>query len=542
MVVHAAVPAAMPDMMLGMSRSMVTMMQFSEQKQDYTASLANLQEGTEQYRQALEACHRRGAERCARVAKMHRGLYVKAAQFLTSLRGGTGDRGIPRAYTEALAVFTDHAPYVPAAEIAPVLREAMDLGGWPEGPLTGALRAIEELPVASASLAQVHRAELQDGRRVAVKVQYPALRQELASDFAVFRQMGVQISSMAGGYDFMWVVDDFEKNLQREVDFLLEADSSEATCRQLSHLRPHVHVPHVLREYSSERVLTMEYVEGLLHANDPRGLAAAGLDVEHCAELLCSTFAEMIFVHGRVHADPHAGNIYFRVLPESVGRPQPQLVILDHGLYYDLSENEVRRFFCSYWQACCRKDRRVMTTIGERFAGKLHRFLPLLLSPWFVFGGSGVSLKEIISASKGQLPDSIGIRDVADFVQATRHGGANLIGLLHALGYTRGLLEALGYSEEKRLNCMLKYAVIGDSARPVPRSLSTFEQWTTWWHLRLLQAYIYGLAPFAWLLIRYARMEQLPRVGCTAVGCSSLLVGAGALYFGATLSRELADL
>eukprot|EP00425_Heterocapsa_triquetra_P035494 CAMPEP_0195125750 /NCGR_PEP_ID=MMETSP0448-20130528/133554_1 /TAXON_ID=66468 /ORGANISM="Heterocapsa triquestra, Strain CCMP 448" /LENGTH=152 /DNA_ID=CAMNT_0040163403 /DNA_START=1 /DNA_END=455 /DNA_ORIENTATION=+ len=149
-----------PDFMLGTTRSMVTMMQFNEQKQDYANSLANLSEDSEEYKQTILECHKRGADRCVRVARMHRGLYVKAAQFVASIRGGTGDRGIPKPYTEALAEFTDHAPHKSAIEVADVIKEAMHLGDWPAGELDemSALSSIEAEPIASASLAQVHRA------------------------------------------------------------------------------------------------------------------------------------------------------------------------------------------------------------------------------------------------------------------------------------------------------------------------------------------------------------------------------------------------
>mmetsp|Transcript_6221 Transcript_6221/g.17320 ORF Transcript_6221/g.17320 Transcript_6221/m.17320 type:complete len:543 (+) Transcript_6221:78-1706(+) len=533
----------MPDLMLGMSRSMVTMMQFNEMKQDYTNSLQNLEEGTDQYAEASAACHQRGAARCVAVANMHRGLYVKAAQFIASLRGGTGDSsGIPRAYIDALSVFTDHAPHKSAGEIAEVLKEAMKLGDWPSGALDGthSLKSIETEPIASASLAQVHRAVLQDGTKLAVKAQYPELRKEMASDFMVFKTMGAQIKQMAGGYDLMWVVEDFEKNLHRELDFRLEAASGEQTAKQLAHLQPQVFVPRVFPELSSDRVLTMELCEGLVKCNDPKALGDAGLNVAECAELICSTFAEMIFVHGRVHADPHSGNIYIRAIDGPNGCKQPQLVILDHGLYHDLAENDVRHNLCKYWKACCNKDRQTMTAIGQRFAGALHRFLPLILSPWFVFGGSGVSLKETISAAKGQLPDTIGLKDVADFIMATRNGGANLIGLLHALGYTRGLLENLGFPEDKRIACMLKYAYLGDVAAPsaIPRALSSSEQWCMWWNLALLRAHIHALAPFAGLLVRYTQLERFPRVGFTM----SLLAGFGAIGFGAAFAPRLARL
>lgn len=521
-------------MMLGMSRSMVTMMQFNEQKQDYDKSLADLTEGTEDYNRALHACHERGAKRCADVARMHRGIYVKAAQFIASLRGGTGDRGVPRQYSEALKVFTDHAPHKPIAEVAESLRACMSLGNWPAGPLGDAsdLKWIESEPIAAASLAQVHRAELQDGTKVAVKVQYPDLRKEMAADFSVFKTMGEQIKQMSQGYDLMWIVEDFEKNLTRELDFRIEATEGEATAKQLAHLSPQVYVPRVYRGLSSERVLVMEYCEDLAKLTDPAGLRAVGLEPEECAALVCTTFAEMIFVHGRVHADPHAGNIYVRPV-EMGGRKRAQLVLLDHGLYFDLCENDVRLNFCKYWQACCAKDSITMAAIGQRFAGALKRFLPLILSPWFIFGGSGVSLREVVSAAKGELPDTIGLRDVADFVVATREGGANVISLLHSLGYTRGLLEALSYREDRRLAAMLRFAIAGDALKPhtPPRALSRRESAWVIWRVGILRCHIAVLQPLAGPLLRFAHTEKAPPLWLLASGPALVAAVGAALIF-----------
>lgn len=510
-----------PDLMMGGVRSTVAMMQFNEQKQDYVNSLSNLEENTAEYKQVLSECHLRGAERCVQVANTNRGLYVKAAQFIASIRGGTGERGVPKAYTDALAKFTDHAPHKSINDVAEALKESMSLGAWPAAPLDARydLQSIEEEPIASASLAQVHRAVLKDGTKVAVKVQYPELRKEMSSDFAVFKSMGAVIKQMAAGYDLMWVVEDFEQNLTRELDFTLEACNGEETARQLKHRAPHIYVPKVFKELSSSRVIVMEYLDGLLKANDPQGLRDAGLDVAECAQLICDTFAEMIFVHGRVHADPHAGNIYFKAI-EINGKLHPQLVLLDHGLYYDLCEGDhnVRLNFCRYWKACCAKDSQQMKELGTRFAGALHRFLPLILSPWFVFGGSGVSLKEVISAAQGHLPDTISLKDVADFVVATRMGGANLLGVLHSLGYTRGLLEALHFPEQRRIEGMLRFALLGDPPdgasghlqQPLELQLTTAQEaWVTW-RVRMLGGHIRLLSPLARALVHWTRAEFAP--------------------------------
>lgn len=508
------------------------MMQFSEQKEDYLKIMSTYDETSEEeYREAMSACHQRGAERCVKVANLHRGLYVKAAQFIASIRGGTGDRGVPSQYTEALSVFTDQAPSKPVAEIAIVLKEFLCLGDWPAGEFSedSAFSCFEEKPLASASLAQVHRATLRDGAAVAVKLQYPELQTEMASDFYVCKSMGEQIRQASKGYDVMWVVEDFEKYISRELDFELEATNCELTASLLAHWSPRVFVPRVYREYSSKRVLTMEFCEGLLKADDPQALRAAGLDPLECAVLLCETFSEMIFVHGRVHADPHAGNIYFRAMTEG-GVVRPQLVVLDHGLYHDLNENSVRLRLCRYWIACCAKDSNTMRELGQQMAGALYRFLPLILSPWFVFGSPDVRLSEIVAAARGQLPDSVGLTDIADFIVATRAGGANLVGLLHSLGYTRGLLNALGLPERQRLRAMLSFALRGNSEEPslVPVALTLSQRSSVNWRVGILGASIHVMAPFAPLLLRFRNESRAPPLWLVAsvpVFCFAAIVG-----------------
>eukprot|EP00927_Polykrikos_kofoidii_P077464 TRINITY_DN74403_c0_g1_i1.p1 TRINITY_DN74403_c0_g1~~TRINITY_DN74403_c0_g1_i1.p1 ORF type:complete len:568 (-),score=99.51 TRINITY_DN74403_c0_g1_i1:265-1968(-) len=456
------------DQMLGNVRTMVAMGQFNEQQKDYTNSLEELDPGSVEYQAALDACHERGAKRCVMVANTQRGIYVKAAQFMASIQGGAGDQGIPPQYIEALKVFTDKAPGKSMSEMVAVLKEdlpQLGFGSWPEGelPKDSMFVSFEIEPMASASLAQVHRAVLKDGSAVAVKMQYPTLRSEMASDFAALRTMGEHIEKLSGGFKLMWIVEDFERYLTGELDFEAEARNAQATATALAHRCQAVMVPTAIEHLCSKRVLIMEFCDSLLRIDNPQGLRDAGLDPEECAVLLCDTFAELIFVHGRVHGDPHAGNVYFRALEDGSARRRPQLVILDHGLYHDLSERDVRSNFCKYWIACCDGDVSTMTTIGEIFAGALARFLPLMLSPWFALSGGDVSFADMAAAAAGRLPDTIGMREILDFVTATREGGANMVGLLHSLGYIRGLLNGLGLSEDKRLSSMLSYAMMGNA-------------------------------------------------------------------------------
>ena len=226
-----------------------------------------------------------------------------------------------------------------------------------------------------------------------------------------------------------------------------------------------------------------------------------------------------------------------------------------------------------------------MQELGKCFAGSLHRFLPLILSPWFVFGGSGVSLKEVISAAQGHLPDTITLKlgnqitvtllenvptiyegtqkkrifqvfdsfllsghsvaqlpmlqdfeifhwpslilcrkDVADFVVATRMGGANLLGVLHSLGYTRGLLEALRFPEERRIESMLRFALLGDRPSGASASLTSAEEAWVSWRVRMLGGHIRLLSPLARALVHFTRAEFAPPLWCLAA--VPVLVGA----------------
>lgn len=493
-----------PDALLGTRRSMVTMMQFKAQKEDYTTSLANLIEGSAEYDSALRKCHQRGAERVAKVVAQHQGVYVKAAQFIASLRGGAGDQGIPQEYVQALAHFSDHAPHKPVAELLPLLREALNLGEWPEGALDNScqLQSLQKEPIASASLAQVHRAKLRDGTEVAIKVQYSNVATEIISDLFMFKTMSNELKQFSGGHDVTWIVEDLQANLSRELDFATEAANTRKTLEQLAHLSPNVFVPKVFPQLSSSKVLATEFCDGLLRADDKARLSNVGLDPLECASLLCNTFAEMIFIHGRVHADPHAGNVYFKAIVQD-GKVTPQLVLLDHGLYHDLNEGGVRLRFCQFWQACCCRDPSVLKDAGEALAGKMQRFLPLLLSPWFAVSGSGVAFHEVVAAADNRLPVTVSMHDIIDFISTARGSGANFIGLLHTLGYVRGLLESLGFSEDQRLLSMLSFALLGNTKSPpaVPPSLPPRQRAWAQWRLTLLRMHILTVAPVARLAV-----------------------------------------
>lgn len=148
-----------------------------------------------------------------------------------------------------------------------------------------------------------------EGIEVAVKVQYPELRNNIASDLSVFRTMGSQMRP--GGLDLTWLIDDFESFLSAEIDFQGEARNAATAATLLAH-RGNVLVPKAVAELTTARVIVSRFVPGLIKVNDPAAIEAAGMSPAEVAALVSDVFAEMILCMGTVHGDPHSGNVYVR--------------------------------------------------------------------------------------------------------------------------------------------------------------------------------------------------------------------------------------
>ena len=162
-----------------------------------------------------------------------------------------------------------------------------------------------------------------------------------------------------------------------------------------------------MAELCSPRVLVTRFVPGLCRVNSAAAITASGLHPAQVAALLADVAAEMALQAGRVHGDPHAGNVYVRRLPGG----GPQLVMLDHGLHHTLSE-ELRLRLCRLVAACVRGDGAAMRPLAVSFAGEaVGRFFPLLLSPWFVFGTMPTAA-DVEAARRGALPPGVTLQDV----------------------------------------------------------------------------------------------------------------------------------
>ncbi len=262
-----------------------------------------------------ELAHRRAAGRLLDAAEALGGTLIKAGQFAS-----TRPDLLPLAYTETLSGLQDRVPPQPW----PVIEEAVSRGIGRAVPEVFA--EFDREPIAAASIAQVHRARLRDGREVAVKVQYPGVAGLIEADLLALESIFGAISRLEPSVRLRPILDYLRWTLPLELDFRREARAIEDLRHALRHRADDVAVPDVVEGPSTDRILVMGLEKGV-KVNDRQGLEAAGMDPREVAELLTDVYADQLFQRGVFHADPHPGNLLVRQ-----GSEGPTLVLLDHGL------------------------------------------------------------------------------------------------------------------------------------------------------------------------------------------------------------------
>nr|VZI42677.1 unnamed protein product [Spirometra erinaceieuropaei] len=314
------------------------------------------------------------------------GLYIKMGQGLASL-----NHVLPKEYTTTLEALHDRAIARSKNEVDRIF--IADFGAPP----SDLFIEFDHEPFAAASLAQVHRAVTRSGERVAVKVQYEDLRDRFHTDIATLEFLLRIVEKIHKNFGFAWVLKDLKHTLAQELDFELEAENA-MRCRQelaaMGTLLPdgQVHIPRVHHGLTSKRVLTAEFIDGI-KINQTETLKAHGFSLRTIDRILVEAFGRQVFCTGFVHADPHPGNLLIRQRPllssddaltssrrrhapsaifgrlarglwswlswcARFGRPTEtpaQLVILDHGLYESLPD-EQRLAVCQMYKSVVDND------------------------------------------------------------------------------------------------------------------------------------------------------------------------------------------
>uniref|UniRef100_A0A1A7YFC1 AarF domain-containing protein kinase 1 n=2 Tax=Iconisemion striatum TaxID=60296 RepID=A0A1A7YFC1_9TELE len=329
---------------------------------DYLTAFRHVEHGTDEYQAAKSQVHLRSAERLRDLCCSNRGTFIKVGQHLGAL-----DYLLPEEYTSTLKVLHSRAPQSSLEEIQQVIRE--DLGKE----LSELFVSFEEEPRGAASLAQVHKAVVHDGRTVAVKVQHPKVQKQSSKDIMVMEVLVKAVHWLFPDFAFMWLVEEAKKNMPLELDFLNEGHNAERVASMLSHF-PFLKVPVIHWDLSTKRILTMEFVEGG-QVNDKDYMEKHNINVNKISENLGKMYSEMIFFHGFVHCDPHPGNVLVRKQKQ-----QTEIVLLDHGLYQVL-QPDFRMDYCRLWMSLINGDMSGVERYSRRLgAGDLFPLFACVLT------------------------------------------------------------------------------------------------------------------------------------------------------------------
>jgi ubiquinone biosynthesis protein len=252
--------------------------------------------------------------------------FVKFGQLLST----RPDVLPPDIIAELRGLQDDVRPF-PLADVEQVIEEELGLS------IDKLFIDFEDRAVAAASIGQVHRATLPNGKRVAVKVQRPGAPRQIEADLALLYQAARIARERVRALDFIdarQLVDEFARSIRQELDYRLEARNADTFHRNFAG-HPHVRVPRVYWRYTRSRVLTLEWLEGTQIADvDPESWSLE--ERRDLAYLMTETWMTMIFRHGFFHGDPHPANILVLGKADQIG-------LVDFGAVGKLTDDDMSK-------------------------------------------------------------------------------------------------------------------------------------------------------------------------------------------------------
>jgi ubiquinone biosynthesis protein len=262
------------------------------------------------------------AEAFATALKNMGPTYVKFGQLLS-----TRPDVVPHEYILALESLQDNLEPFSFADVERIVEEELGVR------ISKAFEYFDATPLAAASLGQVHRAALRDGREVVVKVQRPDVREQVRKDLEVFAEIAEEIekhTDIGRKMNLVGAIEQARLVMYSELNYLQEARNTDIIRANLADF-PQIHVPAVIHDFTSPRVLTTELVKGK-KVSKLTPLALIEGNYAALAGVLTQAYLKQICVDGFWHSDPHPGNIFIR---EEDGTPQ--LVLLDFGMVSRIS-------------------------------------------------------------------------------------------------------------------------------------------------------------------------------------------------------------
>ena len=247
--------------------------------------------------------------------------FVKIGQIMASRQDMFSER-----YCKELVKLRDNVAPLPFEEVQRVIEEEYGC------PMQEVFSSFERLPLGSASIAQVHKASLLDGREIVVKVQRPYIYEMMERDISLIRRAGklLRLSEVLGSViDINIVMDEFWFTAKQEMDFLNEARFAMEFARNHQDIT-YIGAPQIEQAYTTSRVLVMEYIDGIV-IDDRKTLEEGGYDHREIASKLAENYIKQIVDDGFFHADPHPGNLRIR---------EGKIIWIDFGMMGTLQRSD----------------------------------------------------------------------------------------------------------------------------------------------------------------------------------------------------------
>jgi predicted unusual protein kinase regulating ubiquinone biosynthesis (AarF/ABC1/UbiB family) len=284
------------------------------------ANVTRTQEGRDA---ALERRHIEAAEQIVAALGTMKGAAMKVGQVMSFLDVGLVPEEYREEFQHKLAALRDSAPTVTFKDMRKVLEQEL------EDPLEVVFAEFDERPIAAASIGQVYRARLDDGRRVAVKVQYPGVAAAVRADLQNLGLILRLAKRIAPGMDARAVGQEIRSRIEDELDYELEAQNQRTMARIFAG-HPFIHVPKVVTSLSRERVLVTELVEGVGFEELKHYPQA---DRDRLGEILFRFYFGCLYRHHQFSGDPHPGN--------SMLLADGRVAFIDFGLFKRMPEGAV---------------------------------------------------------------------------------------------------------------------------------------------------------------------------------------------------------
>ncbi len=247
--------------------------------------------------------------------------FIKIGQFLSSRSDLFSEE-----YIEALSELQDSLPPFPFEEVKLLIENEL------RKPVDRIFKSIDSMPIASASIGQVHKAELLNGTEVVVKVQKPDLSKLFYEDLAILRCLAVFLEryfDIAQNREWVQIVDEIGKTLFEEIDFIQEGKNADRFRKNLRY-EERIYIPKVFWQYTTRKLITIEYVPGI-KITDIDALRQGNHNPKEIANILVTAYFKQFFEDGFYHADPHPGNI--------VVKEDGTIVFYDFGMVGRINKN-----------------------------------------------------------------------------------------------------------------------------------------------------------------------------------------------------------